>query len=319
MRNAERAVFYNPDSARAVLSKAVADLYLGAAENAARGLSNALRLDPGNPQVLLYMAQAYGDSGNREEQERTYQEIIKWRPNFWPAYNDLGFALYRQGKYQEAATVFGEAAVLAPKVAMPLTNQAAMLTILKRTKEAEEAFRRSLQLGPTHTAHQNLGSIAFQRGDYRTALQHYEKAREMQPKNDLTWRNLGDCYAMLGQPEQVTEHYKKASELMRESLDRNPQRGAAWMTLGFYEARLGRRGAAEDALKKGAALGAVDVQSRFMKSQALWLLGRKEEALSLVFECLAEGLSTVEVELAIDLKDLRADPRYQWRVKDIRQ
>ena len=43
------------------------------------------------------------------------------------------------------------------------------------------------------------------------------------------------------------------------------------------------------------------------------LLGKKDEALRLVLECLNRGLSRVEVDLAIDLADLRLDPRYRNR------
>jgi len=43
-------------------------------------------------------------------------------------------------------------------------------------------------------------------------------------------------------------------------------------------------------------------------------LGEKDEALGLVLSCLDQGLSTVEVELALDLKQLRSDPRYREHV-----
>jgi len=56
--------------------------------------------------------------------------------------------------------------------------------------------------------------------------------------------------------------------------------------------------------------GAADVKSKFMKVQALSLLGKRQEALALLLECVKQGLSPVEVELALDLKDLRKDPKY---------
>ena len=83
------------------------------------------------------------------------------------------------------------------------------------------------------------------------------------------------------------------------------------MTLAFYEAKLGHNKEAEAALKNAETRGAADVESQFMKSQALALLGRKEDALKLVLECVAKGLSTMEVQLAIDLKEIREDRRYQ--------
>ena len=56
--------------------------------------------------------------------------------------------------------------------------------------------------------------------------------------------------------------------------------------------------------------GASDVRSKFMKVQALAVLGKKQEALPLLLECLKQGITQFDVDLAIDLRDLRKDPRY---------
>jgi hypothetical protein len=53
------------------------------------------------------------------------------------------------------------------------------------------------------------------------------------------------------------------------------------------------------------------VESQLTKAQALALLGKKEEALQLVIACLNKGLNPLEVKLALDLRDVRLDPRYK--------
>jgi hypothetical protein len=44
------------------------------------------------------------------------------------------------------------------------------------------------------------------------------------------------------------------------------------------------------------------------------VLGRKEEALQLLLNCMRVGLLPFEVDGALDLADLRKDPRYLSRV-----
>ena len=67
--------------------------------------------------------------------------------------------------------------------------------------------------------------------------------------------------------------------------------------------------------QRGVVLGdPADVESQFMKAQTLALLGKKEEATKLLLACMDRGLSPVEVDLAVDLKDIRKDPRYLSRV-----
>jgi tetratricopeptide (TPR) repeat protein len=310
-KNADLALRYNPDSATAVLSRSLFDLFSGNTEKAINGFGRALSLDPGNPQILFYKAVAFGDLGQATEQERVYLQILKERPNFWPAYNELGFILSRAGDYQGAADAYAEAAAVAPRVALPLASLGSMYMNLHRNRDAADAFTRSLERAPNVQAYFGIGDIAFEARDYQRALEAYSRARDLRPKNHTAWRDIGDCYSMLGLPTQVQESYARAAELLADSLETNPRRGPSWMTLAFYEAKLGRRAAAEDDIRKAEARGATDAKSQLEKAEALALLGRKEEALNLVLDCLRKGISTVEVELALDLKEVRADSRYR--------
>jgi hypothetical protein len=44
------------------------------------------------------------------------------------------------------------------------------------------------------------------------------------------------------------------------------------------------------------------------------VLGKKEDATKLLLVCMNRGLSPAEVNLALDLKDIRKDPRYVSQV-----
>lgn len=312
-KNAALALQYNPQSAKGVLAAAVFDVESGNTQRAVDGFAKALRLDPGNPQTLIYKARAFADLGHLQEEESVYREIIRQRPNYWPAYNDLGDNLYRQTRYQEASDAFAEAAVVAPRVALPLANQGTMYMLLNKDKDAEDAFRRSLQRAPNEFAYSNLGSIVFKRGNYQRAIEHYTKALDLNPKNFRTWRNIADCYAMLGDSKRQMESYGKAAETLSEALRVNPKPGRNWVMLAFYHAKLGRRGDAEADLKAAEEHG-LDQRAQFTKAQTLAVLGRKQEALDLVLKCIDQGLSPVDVELALDLKEVRADPRYRRHI-----
>lgn len=316
--NARLAVEYNPDSPRALLSRAMADLYSGKTQQGLDGIGKALQADPANPEILLYQALAFRDLHRLPEEENVYRQLLKQRPNYWPAYNELGWVLYRQGKYRDAAQCFREASVVAPSVALPLNNLGAMYFLLGKTTEAEDAFRQSISRAPNSLAYLNLGTIAFQKANFRQALDYYSRARDLKPDEDLMWRNIADCYMMLGEPKLVVENYQRARDLLREKLSTNPRRGADWMILAFYEAKSGRRAEAEQDIQEAEARGASDIESQFMKAQVLAVLGNEQEALNLVLSCLDKGLSVVEVQLALDLKDVRADPRYKRRVSKSR-
>ena len=310
-KNAHLAVRYNPDSAKALLSRGLVELHSGNTEQALDTFGRAIRLDPCDPQILLNKAVAFGNLGRLSDEEQGYRDIVKERPNFWPAYNELGTILSRSGNYRKAAEAYAEGAAVAPRVALPLANLGSMYLNLKRNQDAEEAFRRSLDRAPNDQAYYGLGDIAFEARNYQSALQFYGKARDLRPNDHTPWRDIGDCYSMLGDSARVQESYTHAERNLSRSLADNPRRGRAWMTLAFYEAKLGHRAEAEAAIKKAEDGGARDAKSQLEKAEALALLGRKDEAVSLVIECMRKGISTVEVEYALDLKEVRADPRYR--------
>jgi len=313
-RNADLAMKYNPDSAQALLSQALVDSNSGRAQQALDELGKALQIDPRNPQILFAKARTLRDLDRRAEEETVYRSIVKDRPNYWPAYNELGLELYRHGDYQKAAEAFAEGSAVAPKVSMLYTNQGTMNLLLGKKTEAETAFLHSLEQGPNEIADQNLGAIAFAAGNYRKALDYYGKARDLRPSRDTTWRNMADCYRMLGDAQREKEDYAKADELLSAALRINPNPGASWMNLAFYQAKLGEREEAGKSLREAASHGASDLQSEFKEAQILALVGKKEEALRQVLDCLSKGLAPAEIELAVDLKEVRNDPRYKRQV-----
>jgi tetratricopeptide (TPR) repeat protein len=313
--NADSAVRLDPQSPQSILSRALIDLYSGRIPEAMEALTRIQKLDPGNTQILMYQAKAFADLNRGSDEEACYRRILAERPNFWPAYNALGAMHHRWGQDDKAVVDFEKASSLAPQVARPLINAGSMYLLLKnRRADAEDAFRRSLQASPNELAYINLGNLAFSDKNYSKALDLYEKARDLSPRDHQIFRDIGDCYDALGRPSKVRENYTRAADLLEREVKINPRPGRQWMRLAFYDAKAGYREKAEADIRTGDKLGAPEVPAQFFKAQAEAALGRNEEALRLVLECIERGLSTVEVDFALDLNAVRADPRYRSRI-----
>jgi len=308
--NATLSLRYNPSSAKGLLSQAMVFLYSGQTADALDYFARSLKADPGNPETLLYKAQALRNAHQWPEAEQVYKNIATERPNYWLAHNELGWILYRQAKYQQAADEFDAAATAAPQVALPLANLSSIYMYLGKNDQAIDAAKRSIERSPNEEAYITLGNIAFSRGNYKSALESFQRAADLNPNSDMIWGNIGDCYTMLNEPSAVKVSYEKASELLAAALKANPRSGERWATLAFYHAKVGDASSARLDLKNAETQGAKDVQSQFMMAQALALLGEKEEALKLLLACMDKGLSTVQVDLALDLRDIRKNPRY---------
>ena len=289
-------------------------LYSGKVTEALDYFSRSLKADPGNPETVLYKGQALRNVGQWPAAERVYRDITVERPNYWPAHNELGWILFQQAKYQQSAEEFETAATAAPQVALPLANLGSVYMYLGKRAQAMEASQRSIHLSPNEDAYITLGDIAFTDRNYKSSLENYKKAAALNADSHMTWGNIGDCYAMLGDRIDERKSYQKAAELLATALTANPRNGPNWATLAFYHAKIGEPADAQADIKNADTQGAKDVQSQFMITQALALLGKKEDALRLLLSCMDKGLSPVEVDLALDLRDIRRDPRYTSHV-----
>jgi serine/threonine protein kinase/Tfp pilus assembly protein PilF len=315
-KNAAAALNDNPRSAMGLMSQAMVFVAQGKSDQAFDFFARAQQADPGNPDILYHKAWSLAHQGNLPAAEKAYRDILVQRPNFWPAYNNLGVILTRDSKYEEAAKAFAAAGAAAPKVAQPMGNLAQTYLELGRRDDARAALNESLRRQPNEDAYLALGDLDFEDAKYTAALADYQHAADLDPASHLVQRNIGDCYAMLGDHAKVKQSYANAARLLSAQLQTNPQDGFAWANLAFYHAKIGDPSAAEDDIKNAQARGATDVASRFMIVQALDVLGKKKEALDLLLTCMDKGLSPAEVDLAVDLKDLRSNPAYQAKLKN---
>jgi serine/threonine protein kinase/tetratricopeptide (TPR) repeat protein len=308
-RNSRLALEYAPASSSAQLSQALLKLYSGDTEGAVRMFVELLKADPGNEDVLMYEAQAFRKMNKTDLEEQVYHNLVDQRPNYWPAYNDLGLIYRKKGAYQEAVKYFLQATAIAPRAAIPWTNLGAAYFLLGKTDDARAASQRAIANYPNEDALDLLGDIAYTARDYRGALDYYQRARGINPNRHEIWRDIGDCYTMLGQPEQTQQSYQKAAGILGADLQINPRFGSDWMTLAYYSAKLGDRSTSMTQLAEAEKRGAADLESQLLKAQILVLAGEKEKGIRLTLDLLSRGMSPVYVNLSADLQGVLGDPR----------
>jgi tetratricopeptide (TPR) repeat protein len=106
---------------------------------------------------------------------------------------NLGDALARKGRSDEAMVHYEEAIRLQPNYADAYYNRGNVLFTMGRTDEAIADWERTLEIQPNDAdAHTGLGNALLRKGSLKEAIAHYEKALAIAPqdphsRNNIAW------------------------------------------------------------------------------------------------------------------------------------
>ena len=104
-----------------------------------------------------------------------FQRNIDLNPNNPRGLTNLGAALEKLGRYEEAAMILRHALVLAPDNAAGLKN-------LGHAGEGLHLLRRAVELSPDDAdGHYTLGNALLRMERLQEALAYYARVRELQP------------------------------------------------------------------------------------------------------------------------------------------
>jgi serine/threonine protein kinase/tetratricopeptide (TPR) repeat protein len=310
--NCQLALTLDPKLVDAHLAQALIFEYSGNEQGALDAIARALALDPSNARTLVWQAQIYTRLNRWADAEKTFHRVLKERPNYWLAYNELGFGLEEQGRYQDAFKAFRAASLAAPRNSMALSNLGGEYLQIGEFAEATETLKRSLALDPESDQAAAYTSLALRyqrRSD--EALPFARKAVELNPALDTNWLELGDCYFSLHNQKEAKNAYLRAAKEAERHLATDPTNGQGWLLLALYKVKSGSPQDAPSLMERAESLAARDMDSQLYKGRILELLGKREQALTTLAACFQRGATDVQVAAFPDLQSLRRDPRYR--------
>jgi tetratricopeptide (TPR) repeat protein len=117
-----------------------------------------------------------------------------------------------------------------------------------------------------------IGMTEFQRGQMSEALQHFEKALELNPNSVEV---LNNCGAVLGKMGRYVEAINKFDQVM----ETKPNSPVFWANRGLALGNLGRLQEALESFEHALKLKHDDPNTLHDRGVSLYKLGRKEEAL----------------------------------------
>jgi tetratricopeptide (TPR) repeat protein len=147
---------------------------------AIRFLTVAVALRPDSPGVRLNLGLALFRTGRLDEALVAYHQAIGIKPDYSTAYLDLGLVLAEKGRLDEAVAACRRASQLKPDYRDAYFYLGMFLVRTGRLDEAQAAYRRALDVTPDHAeSHCNLGDTLRKQGEYTRALIALERGHEL--------------------------------------------------------------------------------------------------------------------------------------------
>jgi protein O-mannosyl-transferase len=178
--------------------------------------------------VALNLGQVYSSRGEHAKAEVLFRRILKISPDYPVARTNLGDALFRQGKTEEANAIFAAA-----------------------NKAAEESRKEHPR---TWIAALSLAHMHYKEDKSDAALAVLEKARKDYPG---TW----DLISLEAEILRRTRGAEAALPLVREFTDAHWWHNGSYLALGRLEAEAGKGVEAEAALRHASRLDVHDAES----------------------------------------------------------
>ncbi|HJT76014.1 MAG TPA: tetratricopeptide repeat protein, partial [Gemmataceae bacterium] len=242
--------------------------------DAADAYRQALRLQPGAPDLHYGLGLALARQGRPAEAVPHFRQALHRRPEHAPARRHLGIALAELGRLDEALPLLRQAAQESPNSAPVHLNLGTALAQAGRPEEAAASLEQALRLQPDYPAAcYNLGNVLRELRRHEEAIERYRQALRLRPDYAEAFNNLGLALTEARRPEEAVVFLRQAVRL-------RPAMKEAHNNLALAYADLGRFAEAEACCQEALRLDAGYVEAHSNLGNVYKEQGRLAEALA---------------------------------------
>ena len=269
---------------------------------------------------LLAAAVRNHQSGNIDQAEQQYYEILKLMPRHQYALHLLGVLRYQKGRHGDAVKLIRQAIEI--QATSPMFSHLALaLKAMGKLNEAEKALCDCLALAPDDPAVcANLGNLLRETGRYEEAVEYCQQAIGLKPDLMEAHNNLGLAFNELGR-------YKAAEASFRKAVAIRPDYAECQFNLG---SALQLQGCLEEALasyERAVQIDPLLVVARFALGNIHQIQGHREDAIKQFSKVLAlqpnhkeaiynlawalHSLARIDEAIEAYCRVLKLDPNYK--------
>jgi tetratricopeptide (TPR) repeat protein len=149
-----------------------------------------------------------------QDNEALYRHALAVTDNNFLAHHNLGIALFRKGRIEEAVGQYQEAILVQPDNAVAHYDLATALAVAGRTSDAIVELQAAIRLQPDNAeAHENLGTALGRSGQTGDAISEYREAVKLKPDDPVFHYDLGAALGMYGKIDEAIVEFQEAVRL----------------------------------------------------------------------------------------------------------
>ena len=185
--------------------------------------------------IVILAVLSWHQCGYWENDVKLFNHILHSTKDNFLAHNNLGAALFKEGKFEAAINHYNKAIRIKPDIAVTYHNKASAYAKLGQYQRAFEDFSEAIRQKPDYAeAYYNRGTIYGILHQYSSAIVDYNQAVRIKPDYAEVYYNRGNSYAYLGQYSLAIADYGSAIGLNPNDAQAHYNRGTIYAALGQY-------------------------------------------------------------------------------------
>ncbi|HEY2711339.1 MAG TPA: tetratricopeptide repeat protein [Chthoniobacterales bacterium] len=185
--------------------------------------------------ILSLIIRTRVQTSSWQDSETLWRSAIANTTDNYIAHNNLGEALFEEGRLDEAIVEYEKARQINGSLAEAEYNLGNIFLQKGNASRAITHYENALRMQPRYPeAECNLGNVLAQNGEQSEAIYHYQRAVEMKPESAESHANLANALLKTGETRQAIEHYRKAVAIRPASAEMQSNLGNALTSTGDW-------------------------------------------------------------------------------------
>lgn len=320
--HAEAALRADEHLALANIARAWVSMSSGNFDEAHTFLDRADILDADNKQGLEVRVRTFAREGQIEKAQTRLSHAVKIYPDVALFHIIQGGLSEVKGDFQQSEIAFRKAITLSTNNPNIYAQLAQALHLQDRSDEAIKTIQEGLKVRETALLYSNLGAYLFFQRHYDLAASAFEKTLEIggDTHSYLYWSNLADAYRWTpGREKDAKIAYKRAIQLLKHDLEKNPNSSDFNTRSAIYHAKSGDFKGAQQVLSKVSFSDGMPPVQYYRSAVVYEIIADRKQALTLLDKAVKSGYPLNEIKHDPELAELRQDITYHKLLAEFTQ